>query len=132
MIGIIIATHGKFSEEIVKSTELITGPTKNIKTLTLERADNIENFNDQFVKSVEELDEGDGVLVFTDLLGGSPCNVSNLNMRKYKFQAITGVNFPMLMEAVMSRENDITVEELARKCLEVGKEGIIHLNKRFE
>jgi PTS system mannose-specific IIA component len=132
MIGIIIATHGRFSEEIVRSAELIAGPAKNVKALTLERADNIEDFNDRFVKSIKELDEGDGILVFTDLLGGSPCNVSNMNMKRYKFQAITGVNFPMLMEAIMLRENDITIEELAEKCLKMGKEGIIHLNKMLK
>ena len=82
MIGIIVMTHGSFSEEIIKSCELIAGPAERTAALKLNRNDNIEDLNKKFVEKLNELDEGDGVLVLADLLGGSPSNVASLNLKK--------------------------------------------------
>ncbi len=129
MIGIIVMTHGNFSEEILRSCELIAGPAKKVATLKLNRNDNIENLNENFVKELDNLDDGDGVLVLTDLLGGSPSNVASLNLKKgRKFEALTGINLPMLLEALISREGK-TLEELTKVCIESGKTGVNHINE---
>lgn len=129
MIGIIVVTHGNFSKEIIKSCELIAGPAEKVIALTLNREDNIENLNEQFLKSLNELEDGDGVLVLADLLGGSPSNVASLNLKKgCKYQAITGLNLPMLLEAMINR-NGNTLERLAEACIQAGAEGVKHINK---
>lgn len=129
MIGIIVVTHGNFSKEIIKSCELIAGPAEKVIGLTLNREDNIENLNEQFLKSLNELEDGDGVLVLADLLGGSPSNVASLNLKKgCKYQAITGLNLPMLLEAMINR-NGNTLEQLAEACIQAGAEGVKHINK---
>ena len=126
MIGIIVMTHGSFSEEIIKSCELIAGPAERTAAIKLNRNDNIEDLNKNFV---EKLNEGDGVLVLADLLGGSPSNVASLNLKKGgKFHALTGVNLPMLLEALINREGK-SLEELAEACIEAGQTGINNINK---
>ncbi|MGS5517137.1 PTS sugar transporter subunit IIA [Clostridioides difficile] len=129
MIGIIVMTHGSFSEEIIKSCELIAGPAERTAAIKLNRNDNIEDLNRNFVEKLNELDEGDGVLVLADLLGGSPSNVASLNLKKGgDFHALTGVNLPMLLEALINREGK-NLEELADACIEAGKTGINNINK---
>lgn len=129
MIGIIVVTHGEFSKEIIKSCELIAGPAEKVSALTLNRNDNIENLNNKFLKKLDELDDGDGVLVLTDLLGGSPSNVASVNLKKgCKYQALTGLNLPMLLEAIINREEK-ELEELAELCKNAGTSGINHINK---
>lgn len=128
MIGVIVISHGNFSEEIIKSCEIISGPAEKIIALTLNRNDNIEKLNEEFIKSLSILDDGDGVLVLADLLGGSPSNIASLNLKKGgKYQTITGVNIPMLLEALLNREN-FALERLAENCIEAGHSGIVHVN----
>ena len=110
MIGILIVTHGNFGTELLKSAELIIGKQDNVKTLGLNHGDNVEELCDRVCESIKELDSGDGVLVFTDLFGGSPSNVVARNMEHLNFYSLTGVNLPMLIEALDSRDN-IELEE---------------------
>lgn len=129
LIGIIVMTHGNFSSELVKSCELIAGPAEKVATLTLNRDDNIESLNEKFVQKLEELDEGDGILVLTDLLGGSPSNVASFNLKKgRKYESLTGVNLPMLLEAMVNRDNN-SLEDLVHLCMEAGISGIKHINE---
>ncbi|MBN7573502.1 PTS mannose transporter subunit IIAB [Clostridium sp. 2-1] len=129
MIGILLVTHGKFSEEILKSAELIVGKQDKILTLGLEHGDSIEVLGDKVRESIKLLDNGEGVLVLADLLGGSPYNVVALNSNKIsniKFKCITGVNLPMLLEAITMRES-YELDELTAHCMEAGVMGVKEL-----
>lgn len=123
MIGILIVTHGKFGQELLKSAELIIGKQENVLTLGLEHGDSIEELNDKVKTSIEKLDEGDGVLVLTDLFGGSPSNVVAKNMEQLNFHSLTGVNLPMLIEALITREI-VDIEELVNSAFKAGYEGV--------
>lgn len=129
MIGILLVTHGKFSEEILKSAELIVGKQDKILTLGLEHGDSIEVLGDKVRESIKSLDNGEGVLVLADLLGGSPYNVVALNSNKIndiKFKCIAGVNLPMLLEAITMRES-YELDELTAHCMEAGVMGVKEL-----
>ncbi|AJH01656.1 PTS mannose transporter subunit IIAB [Clostridium beijerinckii] len=129
MIGILIVTHGKFSEEILKSAELIVGKQDKILTLGLHHGDSVEVLGDKVKESIKLLEDGQGVLVLVDLLGGSPYNVVALNSNKIsdvKFKCITGVNLPMLLEAITMREA-YELEELTVNCMEAGATGVKEL-----
>ncbi|WP_252236489.1 PTS sugar transporter subunit IIA [Clostridium sp. CH2] len=134
MIGILLVTHGKFSEEIVKSAELIVGKQEKILTLGLQHGDSVEMLGDKVKESVKSLEDGDGVLVLVDLMGGSPYNVVALNSSKLldiNFRCITGVNLPILLEAITMREI-YNLDDLTDHCIEIGTTGIKELFKEME
>ncbi len=74
MVGVLIATHGGFAEGILNAVELIAGKQEGVKTIGLFHGDGIDEFSDKVQTAYEELDDGDGVLVFVDIFGGSPSN----------------------------------------------------------
>ena len=75
MTGILIATHGDFAAGILSAVELIAGKQEKVETIGLHHEDGIEEFEERVNKALDDLDEGDGVLVFVDILGGTPSNV---------------------------------------------------------
>ncbi|MCR1897639.1 PTS sugar transporter subunit IIA [Irregularibacter muris] len=128
MTGILVVTHGKFSKEIIESAELIVGKQENITYLTLEHDDSVEELRSKVYESINLLERGDGVLVLADLFGGSPSNVIASNLKHLNFECITGINLPMLIEALVSR-NTCSLSELVEKCMTSGNEGIQNLKE---
>jgi len=126
MIGIIIASHGKLAEEILKSAYMIMGPQENIVALGLEPESDPLELKDKIYKSATEIDTGCGVVILVDLLGGSPGNVSAY-LAKEGYPVITGFNLPMLLELIAMRHGDI--EETVNHIIHTGKDGIVDLRK---
>lgn len=129
MVGIIVMTHGTLSEGIVDAAELITGPVTQVETLSLRREDNVNDLNAAFLAALDRVDTGDGVLVLADLLGGSPCNVASMNLREKSYRVLSGVNLPMFIEALSSRDSAGSVEELQAACQEAGAQGVKNINQ---
>lgn len=128
MIGIVIVTHGKFGTELLKSAELIIGEQQNVITLGLQHGDSIEELKSKVRAAIESLNEGQGVLVLTDLFGGSPSNVTAANMVDLDFYALTGVNLPMLLQALTMREC-LSIDELVESSYQAGIEGIKNIKE---
>ena len=129
MVGIIVMTHGTLSEGIVDAAELITGPVTQVETLSLRREDNVNDLNAAFLAALDRVDTGDGVLVLADLLGGSPCNVASMNLRERSYRVLSGVNLPMFIEALSSRDSAGSSEELQAACQEAGAQGVKNINQ---
>lgn len=129
MVGIIVMTHGALSEGIVDAAELITGPVTQVETLSLRREDNVNDLNAAFLAALDRVDTGDGVLVLADLLGGSPCNVASMNLRERSYRVLSGVNLPMFIEALSSRDSAGSAEELQGACQEAGAQGVKNINQ---
>lgn len=127
MIGVVIVTHGNFSEEILKSAELIVGKQEKVIALTLNYGDDVEELKEKIRESILEVDNGQGVVVLTDVFGSSPSNATCFNMKKLKFRAVTGINMPMLLE-LFSFRKELELDELIRKIILAGKDGIIDLH----
>lgn len=127
MIGILVVTHGSFGRELIKSTEVIIGHQENTYALGLNEGDGIDEFKEKVAEEIKKLDGGDGVLVFADLFGGSPFNVTAINISNNEkgmgFECVTGVNSPMLIDAFTMR-NSLKIAELKNQCMESGKLGI--------
>lgn len=131
MVGLIIATHGNTGVELVKSAEMFSGSLANYETWALNPGDNIELGEKRMEQYVKELDEGQGVLIMTDLFGGTPSNLAlKISMREH-VGVLTGVNFPMLIQFISDRENS-SMDELITKCEESGKSGIMCPSKSME
>ena len=129
MVGLVVVSHGDLSKGLASSIALIAGEYKNMITLSLEKNDNAEEFHNEILNSVKKVDEGDGVIIFTDVLGGTPLNLSTLVARRNDLFCLTGMNLPMLIEFVMLAEDDLPLKELAERCLEAAAAGIRMTNK---
>lgn len=131
MIGILIVTHGNFGLELLKSAELIIGKQENVETLSLNHGDDVEELYNNVKKSIKKLDKGEGVLVFTDLFGGSPSNATAINMKDLRFESVSGVNMPMLIEALDLRIS-YSLEELVDKVIQTGVDGIKNIRNELK
>ena len=130
MVGILIATHGDFAAGLLNAVELIAGKQEKIQTIGLHHGDGIEDFENRINNALDTLYEGDGVLVFVDILGGTPSNTIFKCLGRKKFKAIAGVNMAMVVQAVMMREG-ATEDELYETVLEVAKQPPILLHEMY-
>lgn len=132
MIGVLIVTHGQFGKELLRSCELITGKLEKVEALSLEKDDDINDLSTAFKTKVKELNQGDGLIVFVDMLGGSPSNIGAIMLKKEGgFKLISGVNLPMLVEVVLSREI-MDIEELTNQLIVNGRQSIKYLNEELK
>lgn len=116
-----ILNHGKFGEELIKSAELIAGKIDRIKAFSLLPGMSIEEFYDNVQSTIEEDSPS---IVLCDIYGGTPSNVATMLSAKYDFSIICGVNLAMLIELVISRENETNVDELINKAFKAAKESV--------
>lgn len=136
MIEILIVTHANMAAGILSSVELITGPKKNFTTIGLKAEDTFETFYNEVHDTLAKLVNDDGVMVFVDLFGGTPCNVTAANInreidgKKPNVECITGVNLPMVIEAVSMREF-MTLNELKEHCMSVVADSVKDVKKEF-
>ena len=118
--GIIILTHGRFGEELVKSAEMIMGHLENVTALSLLPGIDPEDFMAEVNTALESMVEGS--LLISDLFGGTPANVSAVISTTKNVSVVAGLNLSMLIEAVSSRM-ELRGEALAKVVLQAGREG---------
>ena len=133
-LNIIIGTHGRFGEELVKSAELIAGKMETVKTVSLLPEMSFEDFMKQAEEVLTNTEKPYVVLV--DLFGGTPCNVFTALSRKYGYDVVAGVNLPMLVDLYVKTlsmdDADINTDTLAEECIETLKESGVHTNKQLD
>lgn len=130
MIGFLVITHGGFGSALIESAELILGKQQAYKSIGIALGDSVDELREQIVLSAKELEQDQGVVVFTDVLGGSTSTSAAMALRNQECSCVTGINLPMLLEAFMGQDTD-TKEELVEKCIRVGKDGILDLKKHL-
>ncbi len=125
MISILVVSHGALAEGLVDAMRMITGEQEKVIPLGLLESESPEDLIDRLKEVVDQNDDGDGVLIMTDLYGASPFNSSaRLYLEsKKKIEVITGVNLPMLVEIIVSREGR-DLESLLESAYQAGLEGI--------
>jgi PTS system mannose-specific IIA component len=129
MIGVVIASHGELAGTLLKSAELLVGKQTNVKTCGLNYGDDISRFGEILGNYIDEVDRGDGVVVLTDIFGGSPCNRAIMHLRNKSFFCVSGVNLPMLIDVFLGRETlGMNAENLYNRCYESAIEGIKKVN----
>lgn len=104
MIGILITTHGELGNELIRAAELIKGSMKGIVHISVDQTKGLEEIKKEISSAIKKLDQGQGVLILTDLFGGTPSNVSLSFMKEGKVEVLTGVNLPMLLKLSDMRE----------------------------
>ncbi len=126
MIGILIVTHGRMGEELLKCAENIVGKQPGVKFLGLEGNEGPAALEARVIASFEELKSEAGVLLLTDMLGGTPCNVGLKQFRdpKHHYDVVTGVNLPMLISAMTNRHY-MPLTQLAQKLVDDAGRNIV-------
>lgn len=123
MIGGIIITHVKLGEELLGVLELISGKQENFHTISITSPDKVDEAREEIEKAIKDADQGKGVLIFTDMFGGTPSNLSLSFLDESNVEVITGVNIPMLLKFVDSR-HEKEIKELANLVMEYGRKNI--------
>jgi PTS system mannose-specific IIA component len=103
MIGIVLVTHGRLAAEFRAAVEHIVGSQDSIATVAIGPDDDIDMRRMDVTKAISAVDGGDGVIVLTDMFGGTPCNLAISVMQAGRVEVIAGVNLPMLIKLVRVR-----------------------------
>jgi PTS system mannose-specific IIA component len=106
MIGMVLVTHGRLAEELVAALEHVVGLQPNIISICIGPDDNMEQRRSEIMESSIKADEGDGVVVLTDMFGGTPSNLAISIMEKANVEIIAGVNLPMLIKLASVRKTE--------------------------
>jgi PTS system mannose-specific IIA component len=135
MIGLLVVTHGNLGRELVSTVALITGPQERMEGVAIGQGDDMRAAARLIEESHARVEAGDGVLIFTDLLGGTASNVSLTLLNLPGTEVISGVNLPMLLKAVGAR-GKAGLRECSEAAVRSGREGItaatLLLEKRSE
>jgi len=128
MIGIVIVTHGALAVEFKAALEHVVGPQNQLATVSIGPDDNMEKRRAEILESVRRVDSGAGVVVLTDMFGGTPSNLAISVMNDAKVEVIAGVNLPMLIKLVTVRSEAELVKavdlakEAGRKYISVASQ----------
>ena len=132
MIAIILGTHGKFSKELLKSSEMIFGKQENIEYAMLEPGESADDLVKKYENAIARLDIKEGLLFMVDLFGGSPFNAaSRIAITSDNIDIVTGVNLPMLLEVFTSRDFK-SLDEVIRTGIDSGRESIKSFKVNFK
>jgi PTS system mannose-specific IIA component len=123
LVGIVVCAHFNLAKEIVLATELITGKQDQMRYVNINPGEDMEKAKNELWQAIREVDSGEGVIIFTDMFGGTPCNLSLSFLEKGKIEVITGVNLPMLVKVALERERK-KLEELTESITEYGQKQI--------
>jgi mannose PTS system EIIA component len=123
MIGGIIVSHGKLGEELLNALTIILGEAPNIEAISIGWYDDVEESKRKINQSLKRVDQKSGVVIFTDMFGGTPSNLSFAFQQQGQVEIITGVNLPMLIKFVsLQRANNL--KDVAKKVVDQGKKNI--------
>jgi len=124
MIGIIILAHGELGPQFINTARLIgLNSEDSLLAIAVSPADSTDLLRDQVAQAIKSVDQGQGVLILTDLFGGTPTNLSLSFLKDGKVEVVTGLNLPMIIKAINSR-SDHDLRTLAKLASEAGKENI--------
>jgi mannose PTS system EIIA component len=122
LIGVVAVSHCRVAEEMVHATELITGPLQACKALSFQGSQPVEEMVKQLRDAIKEVDRGKGVLILTDLFGGTPANIS-FSLLGPKVEVVCGMNLPMLIKFAGCRK-DYPLQKVAAMVKEYGQRHI--------
>jgi len=113
MVGVVVATHGRLAEELIRTAEGVCGALERCKAVSIGGTSGVEDTRTQLADAIREVDTGDGVLVLTDMFGGTPANLA-LTFLDDHLEVVTGVNLPMLMKLATCRGPGASLREIAQ------------------
>ena len=128
MIGMVLVTHGRLAEELISALEHVVGPQPAVNTVCIGPDDDMEQRRRDILESVDKAEEGDGVVVLTDMFGGTPSNLAISVMDKANVEVIAGVNLPMLIKLASACKSEsladavVSAQEAGRKYINIASQ----------
>jgi PTS system mannose-specific IIA component len=125
MIGMVLVTHGRLAAEFIAALEHVVGPQTNIRAICIGPDDDMERRRKEILESVAAVDDGNGVVLLTDMFGGTPSNLAISVMDKAKVEVVAGINLPMLIKLAGVRDQNnlrdavASAQEAGRKYINV-------------
>jgi PTS system mannose-specific IIA component len=129
-VGIIVAAHTDYASALLRAAEFILGPLVDCASICVEVAFDVSETVQRLHDAARLLDKGAGVLILTDMFGGTPTNLSLALLNTHNVEVVTGVNLPMLIKAF--NERALPLNELAELAGEAGKQGIVVAGRMLE
>ncbi len=123
MVGVVLVTHPHLGEEFIRSAEMICGKMPRVLTVSIDTHKEVEELRRGIAEAIKKVDEGDGVLILTDMFGGTPSNMSLAFLQEGQVEVLTGLNLPMLIKLSNCREGR-PLKELAKMVKEAGQKNI--------
>lgn len=124
MVGVVVVTHCRLGEELIAAAELVVGEElKQFHPVSIDPKEGSEQIREKIITAIRKVDGGQGVLILTDMYGGTPSNISLSFLEERKIEVITGVNLPMLLK-LATYQNDSDLEALASFITDYGQRNI--------
>ena len=124
MVGLVVASHGKLAEELIRTAEGVVGPFESVAGVAVSAAE--PDSRGRIAEAIAKVDQGEGVLLLTDLLGGSPTQLCLSFLADRKVEVVTGVNLPMVLKAISLRAGSLPIGEMASQLAESARKSIGH------
>jgi PTS system mannose-specific IIA component len=119
----VIVTHGHLAGELLAAAEMIIGPISYITAVSIGWHDDVDAARDEVQRAITRVSQGAGVLLLTDMFGGTPTNIASMFLDEGKVEVVTGVNLPMVIKLASQTGNE-SLTEVAQRVCDLGKQGI--------
>jgi mannose PTS system EIIA component len=119
MIGIVIVTHGRLASEMLSAVQHIVGPQSHVKTVCIDPADDVELRRNEITQAIAAVDLGQGVVIVTDMFGGTPCNLALTHLKKGSVEVLAGANLPSLIKLISVRTK-LGLDAAVREAIDSG------------
>lgn len=119
----VIVTHGHLAGELLAAAEMIVGPISFITAVSIGWHDDVDAARDEVQRAITRVSQGAGVLLLTDMFGGTPTNIASMFLEDGNIEVVTGVNLPMVIK-LASHEGSGSLIETARRVSDLGRQGI--------
>ena len=123
MIGMVLVTHGALAVEFKSALEHVVGPQEQVETVAIGPDDDMEERRNDILNCVDAVDQGQGVVILTDMFGGTPSNLAISIMQQRDVEVIAGVNLPMLVKLSRIRA-DLDIKRAVKEAAEAGRKYI--------
>jgi PTS system mannose-specific IIA component len=124
MVGILIVSYGRLAQALISSVQYLFGDLKRIRAVSIWPKDSEEEIRNRIQKNAAELNDGNGIVILTDILGGTPTNLSLSFLDDESVEVVTGVNMPMLL-TLLSYRKERSLREMGRLAKKSGRRSII-------
>jgi PTS system mannose-specific IIA component len=119
----VIVTHGHLAGELLAAAEMIIGPISHITSVSIGWHDDVDAARDEVQRAIARVSQGAGVLLLTDMFGGTPTNIASMFLEEGTVEVVTGINLPMVIKLATQTEQQ-SLHEVARRVCDLGRQGI--------